>query len=667
VRQTICGGAPHLVSSPSGPGNDPGGSGALEVVPSTPSSLSPAVGAPEPTQPRRFALTALEAFPALAVLVALLAVPLVVALVSVRDQRWYPISDLALTELRVRDVFSRHTPLVGAYGRMGPGLDGSNHPGPLGFWAMAPAHRLAGGSAWGLQVGSVSVQVAGIATVLWMAHRRRDPIVLLTVAAGVALLSRAYGPGVMLEGWNPYLPLLWWFAFLLAVWGLLEGDAVALPVAVLAGTFCVQNHVSYGMLVAGLGSIGVAGFLWALRKGRATLAGRPRLFLPVTGAVGGAVLTWIPVVYDQLFRSANLGRIWRHLSAAPSEPPIGFAQGLDVMLIHANPWRLVTADLGIDEGLVHGARWPGALLLAAWTASAVAVWRQGLGRLARLHIVVGVALLLGWLAASRITGGVFFWFTPWAWGTAVAALVAIAATLAALASPTRGLPSWPRAGRVAAAAAIMLVAVVAFTIEATRAEPPSPQVGHAVGQLSERTVESLQEVGSGPYLVTFADSIVYFSSAETWGVINELDRHGIDTRVLSGYRSRLGDHRARPWEGVVEIHVAVGNERIDRWRASDAVEIAATPAGDERFRARLELVEGLRSSGLLSLVPAVEGDDFVRLQANPRVARRPILRPAVERWAAYGPSTAIFLADPVANGDPPGTANAQDSTSLPYP
>jgi hypothetical protein len=113
--------------------------------------------------------------------------------------------------------------------------------------------------------------------------------------------------------------------------------------------------------------------------------------------------------------------------------------------------------------------------------------------------------------------------------------------------------------------------------------------------------------------------------------------------------------------------VAVGNERIDRWRASDAVEIAATPAGDERFRARLELVEGLRSSGLLSLVPAVEGDDFVRLQANPRVARRPILRPAVERWAAYGPSTAIFLADPVANGDPPGTANAQDSTSLPYP
>ena len=43
----------------------------------------------------------------IAILVALLALPLVVALIALRHPRWYPLLDMAQTEIRIRDVASR--------------------------------------------------------------------------------------------------------------------------------------------------------------------------------------------------------------------------------------------------------------------------------------------------------------------------------------------------------------------------------------------------------------------------------------------------------------------------------------------------------------------------------------------------------------------------------
>ena len=69
-------------------------------------------------------------------LLALLALPLIVALAVLAQKRWYPILDLAMTEIRVRDVASSHPPLIGLVGRIGPlGRQGS-HPGPMSFWAL---------------------------------------------------------------------------------------------------------------------------------------------------------------------------------------------------------------------------------------------------------------------------------------------------------------------------------------------------------------------------------------------------------------------------------------------------------------------------------------------------------------------------------------------------
>src|SRR5262245_14815870 len=167
-------------------------------------------------------------------------IPLATALVALRSPRWYPVLDLAQTEMRVRDVGTGHIPLVGLAGRMeGYGRQAS-HPGPLSFYTLWPAYRLAGGTAFGLQLATVVSNVAAVAGALWIAQRRRGPVLALAVAAALAVLLRGAGVTLFVEAWNPYLPVLWWIVFLLAVWSVLCADLVLLPVAVFAGSYCMQ-------------------------------------------------------------------------------------------------------------------------------------------------------------------------------------------------------------------------------------------------------------------------------------------------------------------------------------------------------------------------------------------------------------------------------------------
>src|SRR5690606_20934915 len=139
------------------------------------------------------------------------------------------------------------------------------------------ARGLFGRSAWGLQVASAASHIAAIAVALWLGQRRGGTPLLLTVGAALAVLAHVYGPAQLTEAWNPYLPVLWWFVLLLATWSLLCGDLAALPVAVFAGSYCAQAHVSYLGLVGGLAALlAVAGGAWAVRH-RADRAGLGRL------------------------------------------------------------------------------------------------------------------------------------------------------------------------------------------------------------------------------------------------------------------------------------------------------------------------------------------------------------------------------------------------------
>ena len=60
------------------------------------------------------------------------------------------------------------------------------------------------------------------------------------------------------------------------------------------------------------------------------------------------------------------------------------ASGLELLLVHLNPWRL----LDRQPTATTGALLPGVLLLAAWTASIVVAWRLRHRSLLRLHVVM---------------------------------------------------------------------------------------------------------------------------------------------------------------------------------------------------------------------------------------------------------------------------------------
>ena len=88
---------------------------------------------------------------------------------------------------------------------------------------------------------------------------------------------RAYGSVTLTEPWNPYLPVMWWFLFLIAVWSVLCDDMVAFPVAVFAGSFCMETHISYLGLVGGLSLALIAAWCQPSLSGAGTgrAAGKP--------------------------------------------------------------------------------------------------------------------------------------------------------------------------------------------------------------------------------------------------------------------------------------------------------------------------------------------------------------------------------------------------------
>src|SRR4051794_22413285 len=187
------------------------------------------------------------------VLTLAVCVPLFVGLIALGRIHWSPVLDLAMTELRVRDVGGRHTPLIGLSGRIGNFPDQGSHPGPLSFYLLAPTYRVLGSTAWSLEVGTVLIHTAAVAAAVVLTYRRGGRRLCIAMAALLAVILHGYGANVLTQPWNPYLPVLAWMVVLLAVWSLLEGDAIALVYFVVAGTFCAQTHVPYLGLVGGLG------------------------------------------------------------------------------------------------------------------------------------------------------------------------------------------------------------------------------------------------------------------------------------------------------------------------------------------------------------------------------------------------------------------------------
>ena len=586
------------------------------------------------------------------ILLALLCLPLVVAAVGLREPRWYPVLDLTMTELRVRDVGTSDTPLIGLPGRIGTIQEQGSHPGPVSFYALAPVYRALGSSAWALQVATLALQAAALATCLVLARRRGGRRAVLGVASLLAVLSAAYGFQVLTEPWNPYLPLLWWVAFLLAAWGVLDGDWRLLPVAVVAASFCAQTHLPYLGLCGALGVGVVAVALWGRR--RAGQGWPPRG--PVVLALGLAAVLWAPLVVDQVAHDpGNLTLLQEHLLDPPEES-VGIRTGAHVMLVHLDLSQLLGGRRGLTGGLVDttydplGSIVPGAVLLGAWALSAALTWRAGPPRLRRLNGLLLAALLLGAFSAGSIFGKLWFYLTLWAW--VLGPLMAGAVIWAILDRVERRPASPRRFDPVLGAMGVLLVAsVVVSTAEALDVPPPAEPLSRTLSLVVPPMLDAIDEgLGAatgrdGTYVVTWSDAMHFGSQG--YSLVSELERAGFHAGFMPFAAVPGTTHRViAPGTATAELHLASG-PFIDEYAAErpEAVVLAeADPrtAAEraEYARLRQDLIRGLDEAGLSDLVTWADRNVFgVAIDT-----RLPVdLRRKAERMLDLGLPVAVFV------------------------
>jgi hypothetical protein len=555
-------------------------------------------------------------------LTAVVVVPLLVALGALHSPRWHPLLDLAMTELRVRDVGTRHTPLIGLVGRLSSNGNQGSHPGPISFWALAPVYRLLGGSAWSLLVGVVVLNTTAIALTIWAAVRRGGAALGLAFAAALAVLVHLYGTRILTEPWNPYIPVMWWALFLVAVWSVACDDLPLLPVAVVAASFCLQTHISYLGLVGALAGLGVVALVVRARRLRDDRPALRRLLR--WSAIGGglAVVLFVPPIIDQVTGDPGNASIVIDHFRHPDEEALGLGGAVELLLVELNPWRYLSGDIGISGSVV-----PGLALLVAWGAAAVVAWRLPVSHgqrapLVRLHAVVAVALVLGLVSASRILGYLWWYLTLWAWSITMLVVVAVAWTAVAVAAG-RTWARAPVAGRAGAGAlaAVLLVWTGMFVADAVDAEPSDARESVMVAELTDAVAGAIDAgdvTGGGPdgrYLLTWTDGV--HIGAPGFGMLAELERRGYDVGVLGSFGPGAVEHRVMPvGEATAEVHISLGPD-IDVWDDVAGAERLAyvDPRTDEERatyeRQREVAIRELADAGHDDLVPVVDTAPFM--------------------------------------------------------
>lgn len=594
-------------------------------------------------------------------LLGALAIPFLVAIVALRAPRWYPVLDLAMTELRLRDVGTSHTPLIGLPGRIGTLAQQGSHPGPASFYALAPLYRLFGSSGWAMQAATAVLHLAATGVALFIANRRGGVRLTIVMAIVLALLVRGYGMVTLVEPWNPYLPLLWWIVVLLAVWSVTDDDLAMAPVAVVAGSFCAQTHVPYLGLAVGLGVL-VMVVAVVLYRAQPPGSDRRRRILR-WGAVSLALgaLLWTPALVDQLRHDpGNLRQLKDHFSTPP-EPAVGLAEGVRLELLHLDAYRFATDSGGADGSLVDassdpdGSVIPGVGVLAVWFASVAAAWRLRARALIRLHLVVGVGLVLAVISMTRIFGKVWFYLMLWSWGITALLFVAVGWTVALAVAHRLPAEQRDRGWRWASIAlvVIMAIAVGQSTVDGARADPPAPTLSRALGDVLGPTAAAIDGgAGSatghdGRYLVLWRDA--YYFGSQGFGLVSELERRGFDVGVEYNWRVPVTAHRVIDRGEADAIVYLVTGVFVGETRAvPGAVEVAyIEPRSDgeraEFERLRADVIAELEHEGLAEQVPLVDSNLF-GVSIDPRVPTATQVRMA--RMLELGEETAVFILPP---------------------
>jgi len=503
-------------------------------------------------------------------IVAVVTWPLVRAGLTALDELWRPTGDWAVLTLRVDDV-GRHTPIVGPYSRFG-----WNHPGPLLYWLLAGPYHLLGARPVSLLAAAAFVNAGAVAATLALTWRRGGLPLLAGTGAALTVLCHSIGPALLRDPWNPYVTVLPLALFTFLAWSAVEGDRWAWPALLGVGSFLVQSHVGYAVMV---GAVGVAavGLAWSRRDQVPLLPRSPRArqaLVVVTAAV--AVAAWAPVLVDEVAGSGNLTDIARYFADSDERPAgLGTAlgQAAEHLALPDAPWLGAPEPAGADGAILGGDLGALVLPVAAFGLALLAAARTRQGAAVRFQALVGVLAFSGLVATSRITGPVFAYLVRWWW------VVACLWWLSTLWAAGVALARWPVLPTVArravpwAATSLLVLVLVAGSFRTAGAAPdaitPDPSATQVLGHVLDPAVEGVAALaGSGPVLVVTTGSV--------WGTTGDalrlaLERAGIQVAAPPSETFRFGPQRSADERTPVATVWVVSADAATEWLAHPEV------------------------------------------------------------------------------------------------
>ncbi|HMJ78838.1 MAG TPA: hypothetical protein VK507_22835 [Iamia sp.] len=539
----------------------------------------------------------------------LVVLPVLVLVVALAQRTWYPTGDQAQAELRMLSL-PGDVPLVGAAGRIiaDDGTQG-NHPGPLMFWATWPLYRLLGGSSWAFEAATALVNGAGLVASVALVARRIGRGTTLWYGAVTLVLVGGYGLDVLSQPWNPWVALVPFTLLVLATWSVLDGARWPLVLGVAAASYALQGHVGYAPLVPPLVLMGAVALVVRERpRGRADLGPALRRLAPLPVAVVVGLALWSGPIVDLVRHDpSNVDILLEHFGD-PDEEVIGVGNGVEAVLQASNPvgpW--VAASTG-----VRGSILPGLVFVVAWAAVAVAVAVRRLDvTLTRLNAVVGLALVVGTVAVSRVFGALFLYTFRWIVALVALEVFTLGWGLVVLVRARRASSPVvvPSGLRVAALGAVAVLSV-ATAVRVSSQEIPYENSWRTEAELSRQTVAA---VGDGTYLVRWEDPV--YLGGLAFGLVLGLEREGITAGVDPTYRAAVEPHRVMcpgDYDGVLTVVTGLGG--IEAWRSqprsrevayADIRTPAERAAGDrdrEQLAAALAVADPAEVDGLLSTI-----------------------------------------------------------------
>jgi hypothetical protein len=177
----------------------------------------------------------------------------------------------------------------------------------------------------------------------------------------------------MIEPWNPWLAILPFMIFIFLVGEVVApiGNAkhkqLALVGAIIVGSYCIQCHAGYAVLV--VGALAAAVVVWVRDEYRSQdLTGHQPWSRVRQGLIFGLtalVVVWLPVVIDQLRRKpGNVSILLEHF-VSPSEPAMGVTQAAKIIATQFNLFGLWLSGPGADAPAEGWARYIGCLLMVS--------------------------------------------------------------------------------------------------------------------------------------------------------------------------------------------------------------------------------------------------------------------------------------------------------------